>query len=258
MSKTDKFMPLYAGDYLADTTMLTRDQHGGYFLLILAYWRNRGPLPDNDEALAMASRSSVEDWVRLRPVLARFFRVRDGVWRHKRIDDELEKAAERYDRTVERAKAGAAKRWSRQPGSNATSNATSNAPGMPQAMLKQCQPQPHLKSQGKPCESARARWPSDAVVPETWIELARGQRRSLGLADMDLALAARMFGNFYAADVNARSPAEWQAKWINWALKEKPDASRPRSGSTTGDTLRELARMVGECEGDTDRDGFGG
>lgn len=96
MSKTDKFMPFYPGDYLADTTMLTRDQHGGYFLLILAYWRNKGPLPDNDEALAMASRSTPQDWKKLRPILAKFFQVVDGEWRHKRIDDELTKAEEKY------------------------------------------------------------------------------------------------------------------------------------------------------------------
>jgi uncharacterized protein YdaU (DUF1376 family) len=66
---SNAFMPLYVGDYLADTTMLTRDQHGAYLLLIMAYWRNRGPLPDRDDALAMASRSTPQEWKKLRPII---------------------------------------------------------------------------------------------------------------------------------------------------------------------------------------------
>lgn len=93
---SNAFMPLYVGDYLADTTMLTRDQHGAYLLLIMTYWRNRGPLPDRDDGLAMASRSTPQEWKRLRPILEAFFVVKDGVWTHKRIDEELVKADEKY------------------------------------------------------------------------------------------------------------------------------------------------------------------
>jgi hypothetical protein len=98
---SNAFMPLYVGDYLADTTMLTRDQHGAYLLLIMAYWRNRGPLPDRDDALAMASRSTPQEWKKLRPILQTYFVVKDGVWFHKRISEELVKADEKYAARVE-------------------------------------------------------------------------------------------------------------------------------------------------------------
>jgi uncharacterized protein YdaU (DUF1376 family) len=94
---SNAFMPLYVGDYLADTTMLTRDQHGAYLLLIMTYWRSRGPLPDNDEALAMATRSSLQEWKKIRPAIERFFQVAKGVWAHKRIDEELVRADEKYE-----------------------------------------------------------------------------------------------------------------------------------------------------------------
>lgn len=97
-------------------------------------------------------------------------------------------------------------------------------------------------------ESARARWPAAAVVPADWLGEAQDQRRRLGLPDMPLTTAAAMFANFYRADGQARTPTEWRAKWINWALKEQPDA-RPKSRDTSGDTLRSIAGDIAAAAG---------
>ena len=121
--RPDSFMPLWIGDYLADTMHLSRDQHGGYMLLIMAYWRRGKPLSDDNEALASVTRSTLKEWKKLRPILAQFFTIEDGVWKHGRIEEELQKAAENYASKVERAKAGAAARWGK--------NASSNAQAMP-------------------------------------------------------------------------------------------------------------------------------
>jgi uncharacterized protein YdaU (DUF1376 family) len=109
---TDHWMPLHIGDYLADTQHLTFGEHGIYLLLIMAYWRNGGALPDDDRAFRMITKASPEQWKKLRPRVAFFFDLSDGEkWRHKRIDAELEKAE---NITKQRRVAGAnglAKRW---------------------------------------------------------------------------------------------------------------------------------------------------
>src|SRR5687767_14232766 len=45
--KVDIYFKFFTGDYLRGTLHLTRELHGSYLLLMIAYWDNGGPLPDN-------------------------------------------------------------------------------------------------------------------------------------------------------------------------------------------------------------------
>lgn len=83
------WMPLYTGDYLRDTRRLSLAEHGAYLLLIMAYWDTGKPLPDDDRVLARIVGTTATEWAMLRPAMYPFFVVEDGVWRHKRIDQEL-------------------------------------------------------------------------------------------------------------------------------------------------------------------------
>lgn len=85
--KADIWMPIYIGDYLADTTLLSTEQHGAYLLMLMAYWKT-GPLPDNDEVLANVTRLPVDRWLKTRGLLLGFFSVNDGFWFNKRADEE--------------------------------------------------------------------------------------------------------------------------------------------------------------------------
>jgi uncharacterized protein YdaU (DUF1376 family) len=82
--KTDIWMPVYIGDYLADTMRVSTEQHGGYLLLLFHLWR-RGILPD-DVVLAQITGLGVSAWSSARQVLGEFFEIRDGLWHHGRVE----------------------------------------------------------------------------------------------------------------------------------------------------------------------------
>lgn len=113
--KTTIWMPFYPGDYLKKTMFLNTTQHGAYLLLMLSYWENVGPLPDDDETLASIVKLDIKSWLKIRPIMERFFDLDTipGEWVHHRIDEELLKAFEQKQRAINRGKKGAEKRWSK-------------------------------------------------------------------------------------------------------------------------------------------------
>jgi uncharacterized protein YdaU (DUF1376 family) len=79
-------LPFFTDAYLADTRHLTTEEHGAYLLLLMCAWRNRGcQLKDNDRMLARIAGLSPAKWKRMKPVLAEFFTVADGLWRQKKL-----------------------------------------------------------------------------------------------------------------------------------------------------------------------------
>jgi uncharacterized protein YdaU (DUF1376 family) len=96
------WMPMYWGNYLADTRHLSRAQHGAYLLLIAHYWTT-GSLPDDDRQLANITGSTLDEFQVDKPVLQRFFY--DG-WKHKRIDRELKRHMEIYAKRLAASEKG--------------------------------------------------------------------------------------------------------------------------------------------------------
>ncbi len=107
------WMPLYVGDYLADTQHLTIEQSGAYMHLLMAYWTSGKALPDNDKRLAAICKMSHQQWAQTRPVVEEFFDRESGVWVHNRVEQELDKAVGKRQQRAEHGKVGAAKRWSK-------------------------------------------------------------------------------------------------------------------------------------------------
>jgi uncharacterized protein YdaU (DUF1376 family) len=129
-SKPDAWMPLYIGDWEADTGHLDCEQDGAYSRLVRWYWRN-GPPADDDAMIARILRMDLKRWRKLRPIIAAFFKVVDGRWVHKRVEEELVRWEEKRRRAIERAAAGGRAKA-------AKSTASSSATSTPKALLEQC------------------------------------------------------------------------------------------------------------------------
>lgn len=227
--RTDAWMPLWIGDYLADTMSLTRDQHGAYLLLIMAYWRNGGPLLADDDELAATARATEAEWPKLRArVMEKFFTERDKLWHHDRIDREIAQSQERAQKAESKARAAADARWSKP-----SSNAPSNAPSIPQAKLEEC-PSPSPSSISPSLRSgeggARKR---GTRLPDDWepSEADRAfclQKRP----DLDLQATALQFRNHWTAKPGADAvKLDWAKTWQNWVLREKPGPAAKKQGA---------------------------
>lgn len=96
------YMPLYIADYLADTTHLTRGEHGAYMLLMMSMWRAGGRLPSDDAKLALLAKCSSEEWAEIRTTILSFFKRRGGHLTHKRMTLELS----RYENRIVRSRKG--------------------------------------------------------------------------------------------------------------------------------------------------------
>ena len=97
----------YPGDHLRDTQHLSGAEGGAYHWLTVAYYASGKPLRDDDATLARIARFSLKEWQAMRPTIALFFEIGDGVWRHKRIELELAETGRR----TRAGKVGAAARW---------------------------------------------------------------------------------------------------------------------------------------------------
>jgi len=129
VTKADIWMPVFVGDYVADTLHLTTEQHGAYWLLILACWKAGGELPDDDSQLAAITRLQLGRWRNHAAVLRPFFSVHGAKLIHRRVAAELAKARDLSAKRSEAGKLGGRPKKTTQGESKASR--TSNANGKP-------------------------------------------------------------------------------------------------------------------------------
>jgi uncharacterized protein YdaU (DUF1376 family) len=229
MEKADVWMPLFIGDYLADTGRLTTEQHGAYFLLIMDYWRN-GPPPDDECTLAQITRLSPDAWSIAQAKLKQLFSIEGGAWHHKRIDAELAAAKVNKGKAQAKAKAAAAARWGK-----THDDAPSNAPSIPQAMHEECpSPSPSpipLKEKSKAESAPASRLPPDWAPSEDDIKFCEAER-----PDLLAAGVADRFRDYWIAQPGVKGrKTNWVATWRNWVRNERraQQASPPPRASPT-------------------------
>ena len=156
------YMPLFIGDYLADTTHLTRSEHGAYLLLLMAMWRAGGKLPNDPARLARIALASPSEWDELQPVMMTFFKRRGGHITHERLAREFTKYVAKSDALSRAGKRGAQEKRNKNNG-NATSQAS---PQEQPGLSNQNHNQNHIEVGGvvETREAVSADWPDAAPM----------------------------------------------------------------------------------------------
>jgi uncharacterized protein YdaU (DUF1376 family) len=214
--KADIWMPLYIGDYLADTARLTTEQHGAYLLLLMDYWRS-GRLPNNDQVLAQICKLNPDAWSNAKAMLMPFFSIEDGCWIHKRVEQEMAEAKINQTKKHERAVKAAEARWK-----NATSNAN--------AMQKQCpspspSPSPVLNTI-EVAKAPKAQRLNLNTIPEDWYNFCRSERQDLNPKDIWV-----QFKDYWSSVPGSKgTKLDWFATWRNWVRNQKKAAAPTKDG----------------------------
>lgn len=251
MSRVDVWMPLYIGDYLADTRRLTTTEHGAYLLLLMEQWR-RGWLPDDDAQLARITGMRLDQWRKAAQTLRCYFDTGEipGTIRQKRLHAEREKARSIAEKRAESADV----RWRK--------SATVTAPGSEPNPLKtqdaadanavqtddvcMTQSQSHSKKeQGRKevvaSQPLAARPPRGSRLPLDWRPEPdeAGYAHSLGL---NPDAVAENFRDFWHAKAGKdATKLDWSATWRGWCRR---DAERLPSRTTRREPESKLAWVL--------------
>ncbi len=104
-------IPFFGDAYLADTTHLTTEEHGAYFLLLLAAWRQPDcALPDDDRKLARIAGLSRQKWNAIKPTILEFWAAEDGRIFQARLRREHSWVVQKSEGSRKSARA----RWNKQ------------------------------------------------------------------------------------------------------------------------------------------------
>lgn len=246
-NKTDAWMPLWIGAYLADTMKLTTIQHGAYLLLLMAYWRERKALPDIDDELRSIAKMDRGEWRQARPVLSKFFRVDGGQWWHKRVEQEMADAGARSKKSTEKASNAAQARWGARA-EHATSNAPSSSHAMQDGMLDECPtPSPSSIPSGKKNRPT----PPQTVGIEGLIAAGLDPQLAAEFIDHKRRMKAPLTERAWADHLAESRKAGWTPQaaaaktiarsWKGFEAKYVADEPRPANGAAASFRERDAA-----------------
>lgn len=247
----DTWMPLVIAAYLADTQALSTEGHGAYLLILMAYWINGGPLPDDDDEFAAITKLGTEGWRRWRPKMERFFVVEGGFWRQKRADLELDTARARHAAHVERSAKGnaakAAKKESLKEHSKEPTGAATEDPSL-SLPTTTVVPQKATPSSGR----ASARDQRGARLPADWSlspELRDWSISEARAPPADVEAEVEKFRDHWksASGQNAKK-LDWDAAWRNWLRNSKEFKNAKRGGEFGTSRQREADERRAEQE----------
>ena len=125
------WMPLFWGDFLANTMHLSAQEAGAYLFLIAHAWEHEGQIPGDRIRLARIAHVRPDQWNKVWFALQNFFEIKAGVpsdgstsvrwYTHHRVTDELRRLGKISNKRKEAAE---------QKHSNSFASAPANAPNV--------------------------------------------------------------------------------------------------------------------------------
>lgn len=108
MSKKPSHIPMFPDSYLRDTTHLTTEEHGAYFLLIMSAWGSDDcSLPNDEKRLAALAKLPLHRWRKIASTVLEFWTIDKGRISQKRLSHEWRYVKEKSAK----ARAAIAARW---------------------------------------------------------------------------------------------------------------------------------------------------
>jgi len=105
------WMPITWNDWMKDTSMLSLQEQGAYFMIVKEYWNNQGAISDDKTRIYRScgaqTRSEKES---INFILKTYFLHQNCTYIHNRIDEEIAKAKANKASQAERTKAATAAR----------------------------------------------------------------------------------------------------------------------------------------------------
>jgi uncharacterized protein YdaU (DUF1376 family) len=234
--KSDVWMALYIGVYLADTMHLARQHHGSYLLLIMAAFKNAGWLPNDDGLLAQIAKCTAKEWKAERSIYAAFFQTTDDRWTHKRVTVEWQKAQRL---TEQRRAAGIESAAKRQRERNARSTGASTDGQRGVRPSERPSQSPSITPTSSVADSAQARathtgW--SAPIPSDWEPKDDAlQRLRLGRPDLVGAYYdQRMIAFRSWCKSRAITSHDFEATWMGFMVQSH---AAPNGAAKTGESF---------------------
>jgi uncharacterized protein YdaU (DUF1376 family) len=241
MSAVDQWMPLYVGDYLADTMHLTGPEHGAYLLLLMHSWRV-GALPTDDRRLAGIARTDAKAWAAMREHILSFFTLTEDGFVQSRLEKIRAEQGAKVEQRRLAGKASAlarkAKREGNESGGSGNEGGNENPTETERAFNERStsvgfslgvslaprarEPEPEEETPAslrsavplsKP-EPRGSRLPPDWQPAPAEVDFAI----SLGLDPARIALSFRDY--WHGKPGAAGRKSDWPATWRNWCRRE--------------------------------------
>lgn len=119
MSRKPSHIPLFPDAYLRDTTHLTTEEHGAYFLLLMAAWGTEDcSLPNDEKRLAALAKLPVARWRKISATVLEFWTIDKGRISQGRLRKEWDYVHQRNAKRKDAAEV----RWASKRNANAYPN----------------------------------------------------------------------------------------------------------------------------------------